>query len=45
MDTLVFQTGDNLMRVEVFDEDAVSDDLIGEGSFNLTQCYQNPNRT
>jgi hypothetical protein len=45
MDTLVFATGDSLMRVEVFDEDALSDDLIGEGTLNLNQCYQNPNRT
>jgi Ca2+-dependent lipid-binding protein len=36
---------DQLLKVQVWDDDTFSDDMIGEGTVNLTQCYQNPNRT
>jgi Ca2+-dependent lipid-binding protein len=34
-----------MLRVQVWDDDALSDDMIGEGNLNLTQLYQNPYRT
>ena len=43
--TLQFQSTDSLMRIQVFDDDIGKDDLMGEGTLNLNQCYQNPNRT
>ena len=43
--TLQFQSTDSLMRISVWDDDVGSDDLLGEGTVNLNQCYQNPNRT
>lgn len=27
------------MRIEVWDDDSVNDDLVGEGSFNLMKVY------
>jgi Ca2+-dependent lipid-binding protein len=44
-DTLVFNTKDNIMRVSVYDDDLGKDDLVGEATVNLTQLYNNPNRT
>lgn len=45
-DTFNFNTNDSILRVQVFDEDTFSrDDLIGEGTLNLNQFYQNPMRT
>jgi Ca2+-dependent lipid-binding protein len=45
-DNLEFNTTGTLLRLQVFDEDTFSkDDLIGEGSLNLNQFYQNPMRT
>lgn len=45
-DTFQFNTNDPILRVQVFDDDTFSqDDLIGEGTLNLNQCYQNPMRT
>ena len=45
-DTFSFSSTDQLMRVEVWDKDTFSkDDLIGEGTVNLMQFYQNPTRT
>jgi Ca2+-dependent lipid-binding protein len=44
-DTFVFNSKDQLMRVEVWDKDTFSsDDLIGEGSVNLMQLFMNPNK-
>ena len=34
-----------MMKVEVFDEDFGKDDLVGEGTVNLAQLFNNPNRT
>ena len=34
-----------MMQVQVWDKDKFSkDDLIGEGTMDLLQCYNNPNR-
>lgn len=43
--TLQFQSTDSILRVQVWDDDLGKDDLMGEGTVNLNQCYQNPNRT
>lgn len=43
--TLQFQTRDPILRIEVYDDDFGKDDLLGAGTVNLNQCYQNPNRT
>ena len=43
--TLQFNSHDSMCRVQVFDDDLGKDDLMGEGTINLNQCYQNPNRT
>ena len=47
METLQFQNGpsDTLMKIQVYDDDFGKDDLIGEGTYNLTQLYSMPNRT
>jgi hypothetical protein len=44
-DTFSFNSNDSLLRVQVWDEDNISDDLIGEGTVNLNQLYSMPNRT
>lgn len=44
-DTFQFNSTDQMLRVQVWDDDTFSDDMIGEGTVNLAQCYQNPNRT
>ena len=44
-DTLQFQSTDSMLRIEVWDKDTFSDDLIGQGTVNMNQCYSNPNRT
>jgi Ca2+-dependent lipid-binding protein len=45
-DTLQFNSTDSMMRIQVYDEDTFSsDDLIGDGTLNLNQFYQNPMRT
>ena len=45
-DTLQFNSTDQLLRVQVYDHDTFSrDDLIGDGTVNLAQFYQNPMRT
>ena len=44
-DTFQFNSTDKTLRVQVLDDDTFRDDMIGEGNVNLTQCYQNPNRT
>ncbi len=33
------------MKVIVYDDDFGKDDLIGEGTYNLTQLYSMPNKT
>lgn len=45
-DTLSFNSTDNMLRIQVYDEDTFSrDDVIGDGTVNLIQCYNNPMRT
>jgi len=42
-ETFVFNpTGDSNLRVEVWDQDAVKDDLVGEGTYNLMKVYNMP---
>jgi hypothetical protein len=42
-ETFMFNpTGDSNMRIEVWDSDAVNDDLVGEGSYNLMRVYNTP---
>lgn len=43
--TLTFQSTDPIMKISVWDDDFGKDDLMGEGTVNLNQCYQNPTRT
>lgn len=44
-DTFIFNKNEQLLRVQVWDDDTFSDDMIGEGTLSLGQFYQNPNRT
>ncbi len=44
-DTFQFNNQDQMLRVQVYDDDFGKDELLGEGTVNLMQCYQNPNRT
>lgn len=44
-DTFQFNTNAPVLKVQVWDDDTLSDDFIGEGTLNLTQFYNNPMRT
>lgn len=43
-DTFVFSTCGQLMQIQVWDQDNLNDDLIGEGSMNLNSLYNSPGR-
>lgn len=43
-DTLTFTRGsDTQLTIQVWDKDVVDDDLVGEGTVNLSGVYANPN--
>lgn len=44
-DTFQFNTTAQQLKVQVWDDDTFSDDMYGEGTVNLGQCFNNPNRT
>lgn len=34
--------GDTMLRVQIWDDDTVSDDMVGEGTYNISQLFNMP---
>jgi Ca2+-dependent lipid-binding protein len=41
-ETFNFNGGDNILKVKVMDQDTITDDVVGEGTVDITRFRNNP---